>query len=132
MSWCRWSCDINGEYSSDLYIYDSVNECITVHVAGRRRTNYKDNPYKVISWSGQTAHDDEWIANYITNSKMRSQWFDDNDSWEDIPEAYAGKNYDFGYDELDCLKEFLVKAREDGINFPDYIFDYIEEGLNDD
>ena len=127
MSWCRWSTDIDNKCNSDLYIYDSVGDVIAVHVAGRRRTNYKVNPYMVIGWSGQTAHDDEWVAKYIANNKLRNQWFEDNDSWEDLPEEYAGKHYNFEYYEMDSLKEFLIQARKDGINFPDYVFELIDE-----
>lgn len=127
MSWCRWSTDIDNKCNSDLYIYDSVGDVIAVHVAGRRRNNYADNPYKVMNWMTQAAHDDKWIADYIANGKLRDQWFDDNDEWVDLPEEYAGKNYNFEYDELDSLREFLIQARKDGINFPDYVFEYIDE-----
>lgn len=128
MSWCRWSTELeNGQAQSDLYIYDSVNNCITVHVAGRRRSNYADAPPHP-NWN----HLGESVENYMAMSKAHNEWLDKNVVWQDLPEEYSGKNYDFGYDELDTLKEFLVKAREDGINFPDYIFNYIENGLDDD
>jgi hypothetical protein len=125
MSWCRWSTDVDCKSNSDLYIYDNVSGCITVHVAGRRRSNYADNPYVIPAWPAKVT--DDWIANYVIISKQRSEWFDAHDSWEPLHEDYAGKNLDFGYDELDQLREFLVQAREADINFPDYIFDYIEE-----
>jgi len=131
MSWCRWSTDINGQVNSDLYIYDSVNECITVHVAGRRRSNYADNPYREPQWTNQVAYTDDWVAEFIKASKLRSEWFDANELWEDLPEAYAGKNYDFGYEEIDSLIEFLKQAKLDGINFPEYVLDYALEYLKE-
>lgn len=128
MSWCRWSSELeSGLATSDLYIYDSVNDCITVHVAGRRRSNYADNPHKQMNWHTAEAHDAEWINRYIANNTLRDQWFDDNEAWEDLPDAYAGKNYDFGYEDIHSLIEFLNKARADGINFPDYVFEYANE-----
>lgn len=135
MSWCRWSTDIDNKCSSDLYIYDSVSDCITVHVAGRKRPNYAQNPYPEKSWGYYQTNKEGWQQEYITNLQLRNQWFEDNEEWVDLPEEYAGKNYNFGYDEMDSLKEFLIQARKDGINFPDYIFDYIDEyknGVDDD
>lgn len=129
MSWCRWSTDIDNKCSSDLYIYDHVDGHIQVHVAGRRRTNYAENPFPNLSWADVEEHDQAWIKKYIENGTNRDQWFDDHDAWEDLPEQYRGANYSFGYDEVDSLLEFLVQARRDGINFPDYVYDYCHEAL---
>lgn len=127
MSWCRWSSELeNGQAKSDLYIYDSVNDCITVHVAGRRRKNYADAPpqpnYNILK---------ESIETYMAMGKAHNEWLDKNGVWENLPDEYSGKTYDFGYDEIDSLTEFLKKARMDGINFPEYVFDivsdYVEE-----
>lgn len=129
MSWCRWSTDIDNRCSSDLYIYDHVDGYVQVHVAGRRRANYDLNPYPEPSWASVEKHDQAWIEQFIENSKLRSEWFDRHDNWEPVPEAYAGKNYSFSYDAMDSLMEFLEQARKDGINFPDYLFDYCREHL---
>lgn len=131
MSWCRWSTDIDNKCTSDLYIYDSVNDCITVHIAGRRRANYKHNPYRSKSPSEYNLKDENWTEQFIEHNKKRNQWFDDHEEWENLPEAYAGKNYDFGYEDLDSLTEFLHQARKDGINFPDYCFECAEEYENE-
>lgn len=139
MSWCRWSTDIDNKCSSDLYIYDSVGDVIAVHVAGRKRANYAQNPHpdkSIFDYKNfEDNSDDSWVQPYIENSKNRQHWFEDNEEWVDLPEEYAGKDYNFGYDEMDSLKEFLIQARKDGINFPDYIFEYVDEyknGANDD
>ena len=135
MSWCRWSTDIDNKCSSDLYIYDSVGDVIAVHVAGRKRANYAQNPHPVRSWGYYQTDKEGWQQEYITDGQLRHQWFEDNEEWVDLPEEYARKDYNFGYDEMDSLKEFLIQARKDGINFPDYIFEYIDEyknGANDD
>lgn len=129
MSWCRWSTDIDNKCSSDLYIYDHVDDYIQVHVAGRRRTNYAENPYPNLSWADVDEHDQDWIKKYIENGTKRDQWFDDHDEWEDLPEQYRGANYSFGYDDVASLIEFLVQARRNGINFPDYIYDYCHEAI---
>jgi hypothetical protein len=130
MSWCRWSTDIDNKYNSDLYIYDSVGDVIAVHVAGRKRANYGQNPYPEKPWSYYKTNIEGWQREYITDNALRQQWFEDNEEWTYLPEEYAGKDYNFGYDEMDSLKEFLIQARKDGINFPDYIFDYVEEVKN--
>lgn len=67
----------------------------------------------------------DWTHQFIEDRKNRDNWFQENEEWELLPEEYAGEMYQFAYDEMDSLEEFLIKAREDGINFPDYIFDYI-------
>ena len=135
MSWCRWSTDIDNKCNSDLYIYDSDSDCITVHVAGRKRANYSQNPHPARSWGYYQTNKEGWQQEYITDVQLRDKWFEDNEEWVDLPEEYAGKDYNFGYEEIDTLKEFLIQARKDGINFPDYIFEYVDEyknGANDD
>lgn len=134
MAWSRWSTDIDNRCSSDLYIYDSVNECIQVEIAGRRRSNYKDNPYpqRTFEYYKQNAPEgDEWTKQLIQDGKDRNKWFEQNDSWENLPETYAGKSYSFGYGEMDMLLEFLIKARKDGINYPDYLFEIIKDYENE-
>jgi hypothetical protein len=127
MSWCRWSTVIDGKKQSDLYIYDSVSDCITVHIAGRRRINFADNPYKWINPKELVGATNEQINEFVQNEKNRSEWMEKNTIWEDLPEEYAGKTYDFSYDDTDSLTEFLHQAETDGINFPDYIFEYTKE-----
>lgn len=127
MAWCRWSTDIDNERQSDLYIYESVANTITVHVAGRRRINYKDNPYNdKRSILELKEHE---IVKWSENQQKHSDWMNKNTVWEDLPETYAGKTFEFGYDddELTALKMFLDQCEIDGINFPKYIFVYIEE-----
>lgn len=126
MSWCRWSTDIDNKCNSDLYIYDSVDDYIAVHIAGRRRANYALNPYPEMSWpKGEMT--DEWIHESVENNEKRHKWFEQNEEWENLPEQYAGKTYSFNYDYIEGLEEFLHQARKDGINFPDYLFEYCLE-----
>lgn len=127
MSWCRLSTNINNECSSDLYIFDSVGDFIAVYVAGRRRKNYKDNPYPEKTSLEYDRTNPDWTQQFLEDGNKRRQWFQENEEWELLPEEYAGKMYEFPYTEMDSLEEFLIKAREDGINFPDYIFDYVKE-----
>lgn len=132
MSWCRWSCDIDGKCNSDLYIYDHVDGNLVVHVAGRRRANYAENPFPEMKWESVEHHTDDWIREQVAISKARSDWFDANDVWENLPEEYAGKTYSFDYEYMDAFIEFLDKAREAGINFPNYIYDYASESDKSD
>lgn len=132
MSWCRWSTDIDNKCSSDLYIYDHVDGDIVCHVAGRRRSNYAQNPYRELSWADVREHDTKWIQEYIEHGKKRQQWFEDNDEWENLPDEYVGKTYSFDYDYIEGLVEFLHQARKDGINFPDYLFEYCLEYVKED
>lgn len=135
MSWCRWSTDIDGDRQSDLYIYESVSDCITVHIAGRRRSNYGQcpYPYKGIDVEEYLKVKDDpealqsWAESGVEYDKLRNDWLDKNIVWQDLPEEYAGKTFDFGYDDLVALKLFLDQCEIDGINFPKYVFDYVQE-----
>lgn len=124
MSWCRWSSELeNGQNTSDLYIYDSVYDCITVHVRGRRYANYADAPPQP-NWAIMQ----ESIERWMRMSKDHQDWLDKNGVWEPLPDEYAGKNYDFT--DIQELKEFLTQARKDHIMFPEYVFEIVEEGLD--
>lgn len=125
MSWCRWSTECESGKQSDLYIYDSVHACITVHVAGRRRSNYDQAPAvpSILNFTEPGTDLQDWMK----LSKIQREWLEVHTIWEDLPAEYSGKNYDFGYEDLDGLTAFLEKARIDGINFPDYVFDILEE-----
>jgi hypothetical protein len=125
MSWCRWSTDIDGKCQSDLYIYESVGDNIVVHIAGRRRINYKDNPYNDNrSILNLKQHE---IVEWCEQGRKQTEWMNENTIWEDLPEDYSGKTFQFEYDEMDSMKEFLEQAEKDGINFPPYIYAYVQE-----
>ena len=124
MSWCRWSTDIDNDRQSDLYIYESVANTITVHIAGRRRINYKDCPHKTKNILDVPKDE---IVKWAESRMNRDSWISKNSVFEDLPVEYAGKTFNFGYDELDALKLFLDQCEIDGINFPKYIYEYIEE-----
>lgn len=138
MSWCRWSTEVNNEQSS-LYIYDSVGDNITIHVAGRKRANFKDNPHKLPKIKEYQekygeAWIDPWSKDYSEVHKKHSDWMEQNTIWEDLPEKWAGKSYTFEYNELDGMRSLLTEMKNDGIVFPEYVFEFIDdmESVDDD
>lgn len=130
MSWCRWSTEV-GNKQSDLYIYKGVSDQIIVHVAGRRRANYGDNPYKLPKIDDYRDKSDNWIDlhfdEYSKISPHYSEWIVENVIWEDLPEKWAGKNFYFEYDQMAELKNLLDEMRNDGLTFPDYVYEYVQE-----
>ena len=130
MSWCRWSTNIDNKCSSDLYIFDHCDDYIAVYIAGRRRTNYAANPTPEHNFEYYKSHGEEWTKPFMADRKAREEWFEANEAWEPLPVEYAGKLLSFGYDQMEELVEWLNKARLDGINFPDLVFDIIKD-MND-
>lgn len=130
MSWCRWSTEV-GNKQSDLYIYEGVSDQIIVHVAGRRRANYGDNPFilpKIDDYRGKYDNWTEVYAEvYVKVSRHYNQWMEKNTIWEDLPEKWAGKDFYFEYGQIDELKNLLDEMKNDGLTFPDYVYDYIDE-----
>ena len=127
MAWCRWSTDIDNKHNSDLYIYEHYDEYIQVHVTGRRRSNYANNPTPSKSMDDYKHLGENWTSQFIADGKARQKWFEANEEWETLPKEYSGLNLSFDYGELDLLVEWLKQARINGINFPDYVFDIIRE-----
>lgn len=130
MSWCRWSTEV-GNKQSDLYIYESVADNITVYVAGRRRANYGDNPYILPNVEDYRDKFDNWIElyaeAYVKVSPQHGKWIEENTVWEDLPEKWSGKDFYFEYHEMDEFKKLLDEMKQDGLVFPEYVYDYIQE-----
>src|SRR5690348_8302216 len=90
MSYCRWSSD---GFRSDVYVYESVYDCWTVHVAGRRRIGLDTLP--------QDPYD--LLANCKSKEDIPENWQDIYRAYhdalralpmEDINLPYAGKTFD--------------------------------------
>lgn len=130
MSWCRWSTEV-GNKQSDLYIYESVADNIAVHVAGRRRANYGDNPHILPKIDDYRDKYDNWIDLYVEEyskvSPQYSEWMAENTIWEVLPEKWAGKDFYYEYNQMDELKNLLDEMMNDGLTFPEYVYDYIDE-----
>lgn len=64
MSYCRWSSD-HGE--CDVYVYESVYDCWTIHVAGRKLKHTL--PDEIRNMPEGTS--DEWLAKMQAETKWR-------------------------------------------------------------
>lgn len=130
MSWCRWS-TVVGDKESDLYIYESVADNIAVHVAGRRRANYGDNPHILPKVEDYRDKYDNWIEVYAEAygkvSPLYGKWMAENTIWEYLTEKWADKDFYYEYSQMDELKNLLDEMKQDGLVFPEYVYDYIQE-----
>lgn len=122
MSWFRWSTELDDGTTSDLYVYDSVGDYVQVMVAGRRYKNAADNPNKSPSWK---IAESQGYSEYQRLSELHDIWLKENGVWENIPDEYAGKS--FAFTDMDALKLFFDKCKADGLRFPEYAYDQLEE-----
>jgi len=118
MSYCRWS---NDDYQCDVYVYDSVHDCVAIHVAGNRVTPPGPAPAPIGDW---WARGDAGISDYMTRSKAVEEWLatgtratiglpHDGETFEE-PDAKAAA------DKLEYLRGL-------GYNVPQYAIDALRE-----
>lgn len=124
MAWVRWSSPLKAgkPETSDLYIYDAVGGVITMHVAGRRRINLQGMPLPP-----PLSHDN--VDEYVRLHHEQMKFLESHNDWEPLPDKWAGQTITFDYDSeaLDNMKSVLDEMRQDGVLFPDYIYERIEE-----
>lgn len=118
MSYCRWSCM---DFRCDLYCYESVYECWTIHVAKYRRVG--DIPhldYGLLA-AGKTEE-------FLDQHKVQSAALD-LCTLEEITLPHVGGT--FHEPDLESFKERLLALRELGYLFPDYVLDDIDAEMRD-
>ena len=128
MSWVRWSTPVSKGVTSDLYIYDSVGDFISVNVASRKRV--------ALDASKMPMEPDaellmaEKFDEYVAQTKTHDDWWDEknagiNFNWVKLPESHAGKNEEFT--DVESLIKWLNEAKAAGVVFPEYVFEQAEE-----
>ena len=135
MSWCRFSTICENNLSSDLYIYESCMGGVDVIIASRKRDNEVNAP-KVPAWrevynldKDDSEEWNKWWHEFSKCSEERKQWLE-NQEWVNIDLPYAGEIFNITVKEE--LLEFLYKLKEIGYNFPDYIFESVENYEEDE
>lgn len=127
MAWVRWSTNIKRGVSSDLYIYDSAHGYISVNVAGRKRVAIDMDV--VPQPPTLDARHVSINAFLIAKRKHDAFWESGNEgktfNWQYLNDEWACKSLEFT--DVDELIETLNEMRKDGINFPDYVFEFAEE-----
>ena len=120
MSWCRWSTICDNGRSSNLYVYEG-GEGLYIHVAGRHLINWEDGPKEMLESEMTEDNVQEWIQQY----DERSRWIQRYGIHEPIGLSYDGET--FVLNNKEDIRNTLDMLKEVGYNFPDRIYDYIDE-----
>jgi hypothetical protein len=120
MSWCRWSTVCENKMTSDLYVYDDVRGGVTIHVAGRRVVGVENAPQEP-PLTKETIED----GSYMAAHRARMEWYENNQNYENIQSDLAGQTYN--YDDAESLVDFFTLARQEGLVFPDWLFELAKE-----
>lgn len=123
MSYCRWSSD---SYRCDLYCYEDVDGGFTIHIAATRCL-VPDGVGDGIDDLRSGMTDDEireWSARYQGFLRDLERY-----EWVEIDLPHAGES--FNEPDLVSFRDRLVYLRNLGYQFPDHVFEMIDEDLSD-
>ena len=124
MAYCRWSSD---NFKCDLYVFEVVGGGYQVHIAGTRVVG----EVPPLMWPrlepGELIEDDDF---YLLEQSYKAQG-DFLETAERVPIGLPWDNTSFWFQELGELRMFLNAAKTIGYQFPDEIFDIIEEEMAD-
>jgi hypothetical protein len=108
----------------DLYVYDDVSGCLTIHVASRRMEPISKTIQDPLEWLVERGEEkvnaEDWHHIY-------GQWNDamEKAEWIDRTGDYAGET--FHITDKDDLHDLLVGMRADGLIFPEDLEAWILE-----
>lgn len=103
MSYCRFSSD---GFKSDVYVYESVHECWTIHVAGQKKVGVENLP--------PFAYYREWHEQY-----------DKLEEWVPLEGPHAGATYHL--ETPGACADKLMEIRESGLHVPDGVIESLRE-----
>jgi hypothetical protein len=124
MSWCRWGTICPNNRTSNLYVYEG--DYLFIHVAGRHIVNEENAPKVLPFWQLNESNVQEWLD----WSNARDEWIKEHAIYEPIGLKYDGQS--FCLNNKEDIKNTLDMLKEEGYNFPDYIYEYIEEFEDED
>lgn len=116
MSWCRFSTILDSGDTSDLYIYESVDGGVAIHIAERRIANISEAP----KYSTE-----DFASGNFESFFERQKWLENNKHYETIGLPYDGQY--FNMDDPKQIKDFLIELKDLGYLFPDYVFEYLQD-----
>lgn len=116
MSYCRWS---SNNFKCDVYCYESVHGCFTIHVASNRIVdelppepfNFIDLPKEEFSKKCKEHHD------ALDKAKHKK-----------IGLKYDGQSFDCNT--IEDMRNTLVELKQVGYIVPDFVFEIIDEEIN--
>jgi hypothetical protein len=117
MSYCRWSSD---NWKCDIYAYESCNGGYEIHIAGRKRVG------KVPEVDYNLLRDDK-IREFKKQYNKQMRWLK-KAKLKPIGLKYDGKS--FHADTLEEFRDTMIMLRNEGYNFPDYVFEDIKVELD--
>lgn len=120
MSWCRWSTRCDNGRDSNLYVYEGDNG-LYIHVARRHLINWEDAPKEMLESEMTQDNVQEWIRQYDNKSK----WIEKHGVFGPIGLPYDGET--FVLNNKEDIRNTLDMLKEVGYNFPDLIYEYIDE-----
>jgi len=114
----------------DVYAYEDYYGGYTIHLAGRKRKYIDEAPPCPLE--AFTDHKDNFLEEYKSRREKWNQWADSprGSVFEDLKFPHAGES--FHEATLEDFRNRLVYLREIGYTFPDYVFNTIDEELQDE
>jgi hypothetical protein len=64
-------------------------------------------------------------GSYMAAHRARMEWYENNQNYENIQSDLAGQTYN--YDDAESLVDFFTLARQEGLVFPDWLFELAKE-----
>lgn len=119
MSWCRWSSVCENNITSSLYIYDDCSGGVTIHVSGMKREGEENAPKVTAEFTKES------IELWLKQMDERDKWVRENCALVPIGLEFDGESF-YNLDK-DSIVPTLDKLREVGYNFPNYVYDYVDE-----
>ena len=117
MSYCRWSSDF---YECDVYVYESIYNCWTIHVAKNRLKEKMPESIKSIPI--------DTTEGFVKRHSKEMEWLDKHGDGERLDlskiSSHAGKIYNIETP-LECAK-LLIQIRNSGLNVPQYVIDELQ------
>lgn len=119
MSWCRFSTICENNRSSDLYVFESAYG-VEIHLAASRLLNEEQSPRLPDFWECD-------VQEFIAAQEARDKWAQLNCQRVNIDLPHAGDVFIKDTEDKEGLTLLLDFLRELGYNFPNYLYDYLED-----
>lgn len=125
MSYCRFSTD---DFQCDLYCYADVNGGYTTHVAANRVMFNKPLPKPItLGPHPNKAQVKEWL----NRNQFVSNLLDDDDAVTRVPITLPFAGDTFNDTTLEDFLDTLIKLKEVGYVFPQYVIETVESEIKD-
>jgi hypothetical protein len=124
MSWCRWSTLCENNLTSSLYIYDDYSGGVTIHVSAMKRQGEENAPKITAEFTRET------VELWLKQNEERDNWVKNNTTLVPIGLKYDGQSF-YNLDK-ESIVPILDMLKNEGYNFPEYVYACVKEMENDD